>query len=79
MAQAKCQEEQDILRAELCAAVVVILQAKYGVLHMDSQAAIDMLLAALTVDDSCMLMYFEHCDWLLQVWQERHHVNVRIQ
>lgn len=76
--QARAQGEQDILRAELYAAMVIMTQASLCNIHMDSQSAIDMLTVALEVDNPAIVLAMEHCDILLQVWEQRRSIRATL-
>ena len=70
--------EQDILRAEMTAAAVVIVQVGYGTIHVDNQTAVQLLNLALTTDDITLLCNRDHFDILLQVWNVRHRVSCSV-
>ena len=70
--------EQDILRAEISAAVVTLLGVGEGVIHIDSQAALLLLQLALTVESVDQLMSRDHFDLLVQVWERRHSISCEL-
>eukprot|EP00438_Fugacium_kawagutii_P001190 Skav216673 [mRNA] locus=scaffold2477:143682:144398:+ [translate_table: standard] len=78
VAVGRTQGEQDILRTELCAATVIIVQLQVGIIHMDSQAGIDLIRHALLQESEEAVLLLEHCDLLLQIWHIRNQVNVQL-
>eukprot|EP00438_Fugacium_kawagutii_P015771 Skav224434 [mRNA] locus=scaffold3233:104463:109694:+ [translate_table: standard] len=76
VAAARTQGEQDILRAEMQAIMCIILQARYGEICTDSQAAIDLVTLALSVPSMPHLSNCAHCDILFRIWDQRHLVQV---
>eukprot|EP00438_Fugacium_kawagutii_P011852 Skav236794 [mRNA] locus=scaffold1361:450447:451916:- [translate_table: standard] len=75
---ARTQGEQDILRAELLAGACVLLQGRYGDLFMDSTSALRLLRLALQVPRWQLLATHEHCDVLIDVWEQRHSISVKL-
>eukprot|EP00435_Cladocopium_sp_Y103_P019437 s1570_g4.t1 len=73
---ARCQGEQDILRAELSAIVTVAEEIGRGVLHVDSQAAMSGAQLALTALSPCDFASCDHTDLLMRLWRIRHQVGL---
>lgn len=74
----RTQGEQDILRAEMQAIICIMLQAKTGCVHTDSQAAIHLLTCALQATQLIHIAHLEHFDLLLPVWQARAAIHVTL-
>ena len=70
--------EQDILRVEMFAAAMVLLQAKFGTVHVDNTTAVVLLNLALNTDDLAALVHRDHFDILLQVWQHRDAIHCNV-
>ena len=68
---ARTPGEQDILRSEMMAAARVMIDIGVGVIHVDSQVALNLLTLALTCHDPAVLYKKDHYDILLQVWTKR--------
>ena len=75
---ARCQGEQDILRAETAAIICIAEKIGQGIIHSDSQVAISNIqrtLQAATVKDFLMC---EHFDLLFHLWCIRDRVNITL-
>ena len=75
---ARCQGEQDILRAEVSAVVSVAENVGHGVIHVDSQVAISNVQLALTSLHPAAFAGCEHVDLLLRLWKIRHGVHIQL-
>eukprot|EP00435_Cladocopium_sp_Y103_P005344 s502_g1.t1 len=75
---ARCQGEQDILRAEISAIVTLAEEIKHGVVHVDSQSAITLTLRALNASAPADFAACEHMDLLLRLWHVRHDVTLQL-
>ena len=75
---ARTHGEQDILRSEIYAAVVILLGARQGVIHIDSLAALKLLNLALHSPTLDPLISREHFDLLVQVWRRRADISCEL-
>lgn len=66
---ARTPGEQDILRAEMYAIAIIIMQAKYGVIHCDSQVAIHHFTCMMGASHPSQFMSLDHFDILYWVWK----------
>ena len=70
--------EQDILRAETWAILAIAENVGSGVVHSDSQTAINNARKALTAFSPSDFATCEHMDLLCRLWQIRHDVNLEL-
>eukprot|EP00438_Fugacium_kawagutii_P019267 Skav217557 [mRNA] locus=scaffold1602:296176:297588:+ [translate_table: standard] len=70
--------EQDILRAELSAIAQIVVEAKEGQVHSDSQGAITLVHKALTADHPSQFLHCDHFDILLNIWHHRRENRVTL-
>ena len=75
---ARSQGEQDILRAETWAILAIAENVGSGVVHSDSQTAINNARKALTAFSPSDFATCEHMDLLCRLWQIRHDVNLEL-
>ena len=75
---ARSQGEQDILRAETWAILAIAGNVGSGVVHSDSQTAINNARKALTAFSPSDFATCEHMDLLCRLWQIRHDVNLEL-
>ena len=66
---ARTPGEQDILRAEMYAIAIIIVQAKYGVIHSDCQVAIHHFSCMMEASHPSQFMSLDHFDILYWVWK----------
>eukprot|EP00435_Cladocopium_sp_Y103_P010339 s4001_g2.t1 len=75
---ARCQGEQDILRAELSAIVTLAEQVGQGIAHVNSQSAITLAEHALTAASPHVFAACDHTDLLVRLWHVRQQVQLRL-
>eukprot|EP00435_Cladocopium_sp_Y103_P035590 s1286_g9.t1 len=75
---ARCQGEQDILRAETSAILAIAEQIGYGIIHSDSQTAIHNVQLALNATSCYEFQSCEHVDLLYRLWLLRGSVSITL-
>ena len=75
---ARTPGEQDILRAEIHAIYEIIVTIGQGVIHVDSQTALDMVHLALTAASPREFAKKDHMDLLIPIWHRRSRVCITL-